>query len=77
MKKTLTYFVKEAKFGAKLERLVAECITLARNVKKVAVNFFSLIKRMSKVVTSLQKLCFEKCLVTVQIIWMIMYILVN
>ena len=40
MKKTLTYFVKEAKFGAKLERLLAECITLVRNMKKVAVNFF-------------------------------------
>ena len=34
MKKDLTYFVTEAKLGAKLESLLAECITLVRNVIK-------------------------------------------
>ena len=34
MKKDLTYFVIEAKLGAKLESLLAECITLVRTVKK-------------------------------------------
>ena len=34
MKKDLTYFVTEAKLGAKLESLLAECITLVRTVKK-------------------------------------------
>ena len=34
MKKDLTYFVTEAKLGARLESLLAECITLVRTVKK-------------------------------------------
>ena len=35
MKKGLTYFVTEAKFGVKLESLLAEYITLVRIMKKV------------------------------------------
>ena len=34
MKKDLIYFVTEVKLGAKLESLLAECITLVRTVKK-------------------------------------------
>ena len=37
MKKALTHFVTEVKFGVILESLLVECTILVRNVKKIVV----------------------------------------